>query len=139
MIGISGGEPAPLPDDSRLAVVVWEGEALVGGIYGVTLGGYFGGESMFHRRSDASKAAVAHLVAHLKAHGFVLFDAQVMNPHLARIGAHIENDPLYPCIRPRDEAPDYARPMQLLAKELGFTDPVSGRSCLWRSPRSLHW
>ena len=66
---------------------VWDGEALVGGIYGVTLGGYFGGESMFHRRTDASKAAVAKLIEHLRARGFTLFDAQVMNPHLARIGA----------------------------------------------------
>lgn len=59
--------------------------------------------------------------------------------HLARIGAHIENDPLYPSIRPRDAAPDYSRPMQLLAKALAFTDPVSGRACSWRSPRRLHW
>ena len=59
--------------------------------------------------------------------------------HLARIGAHIENDPLYPSIRPRDEAPDHARPMQLLAKELAFDDPVSGRAHRWRSPRSLQW
>lgn len=69
------------------SVEVWEGEALVGGIYGVTLGGYFGGESMFHRRTDASKAAVAKLIEHLRTRGFALFDAQVMNPHLARIGA----------------------------------------------------
>jgi tRNA pseudouridine32 synthase/23S rRNA pseudouridine746 synthase len=59
--------------------------------------------------------------------------------HLARIGAHIENDPLYPRIHPRRDTPDYARPMQLLARELGFLDPVSGRSCRWRSPRSLRW
>lgn len=69
------------------SVEVWENETLVGGIYGVTMGGYFGGESMFHRRPDASKAAVTHLIEHLRKRGFGLFDAQVMNPHLARIGA----------------------------------------------------
>jgi leucyl/phenylalanyl-tRNA--protein transferase len=69
------------------SVEVWEGSELVGGLYGVTLGGFFGGESMFHRRTDASKAAVAHLVAHLKERGFQLLDAQVPNPHLMRLGA----------------------------------------------------
>lgn len=73
--------------DFAHSLEVWEGEVLVGGIYGVTLGSYFGGESMFHRRTDASKAAIAKLIEHLRARGFTLFDAQVMNPHLARIGA----------------------------------------------------
>jgi len=69
------------------SVEVWEGDALVGGLYGVTLGGFFGGESMFRRRTDASKAAVGHLVAHLRAQGFVLLDAQVPTPHLVTLGA----------------------------------------------------
>jgi leucyl/phenylalanyl-tRNA--protein transferase len=69
------------------SVEVWEGEELVGGLYGVTIGGFFGGESMFHRRTDASKAAVAHLVAHLRERGFALLDAQAPNPHLTRLGA----------------------------------------------------
>jgi leucyl/phenylalanyl-tRNA--protein transferase len=69
------------------SVEVWEGEALVGGLYGVTLGGFFGGESMFHRRSDASKAAVGYLVERLRAGGFTLLDAQVQTPHLERLGA----------------------------------------------------
>ncbi len=69
------------------SVEVYEGAALVGGLYGVTIGGFFGGESMFHRRTDASKAAVSYLVEHLRARGFVLLDAQVPNPHLERIGA----------------------------------------------------
>jgi leucyl/phenylalanyl-tRNA---protein transferase len=69
------------------SVEVYEGEQLVGGLYGVTFGAFFGGESMFHRRTDASKAAVAHLVDHLRARGFTLLDAQVPNPHLASIGA----------------------------------------------------
>jgi leucyl/phenylalanyl-tRNA--protein transferase len=69
------------------SVEVWEGDQLVGGLYGVTLGGFFGGESMFNRRTDASKAAVMHLVDRLRACGFLLCDAQVPNPHLLRLGA----------------------------------------------------
>jgi leucyl/phenylalanyl-tRNA--protein transferase len=69
------------------SVEVCEGEEVVGGLYGVAIGGFFGGESMFRRRSNASKAAVAHLVAHLRARGFALLDAQVMTPHLASLGA----------------------------------------------------
>lgn len=69
------------------SVEVCEGDEVVGGLYGVTIGGFFGGESMFRRRSNASKAAVAHLVTHLRARGFVLLDGQVMTPHLASLGA----------------------------------------------------
>jgi leucyl/phenylalanyl-tRNA--protein transferase len=69
------------------SIEVWEGEALVGGLYGVALGGFFGGESMFHRRTDASKAAVGHLVERLRAGKFSLLDAQVPTPHLTRLGA----------------------------------------------------
>ena len=69
------------------SIEVWEGDELVGGLYGVTLGGFFGGESMFNRRTDASKAAVMHLVDRLRAGGFVLCDAQVPTPHLHRLGA----------------------------------------------------
>lgn len=69
------------------SVEVWEGEELVGGLYGVSLGGFFGGESMFHRRTDASKAAVSHLVERLRACGFTLLDAQVPTPHLTSLGA----------------------------------------------------
>jgi len=69
------------------SVEVWEGEELVGGLYGVTIGGFFGGESMFRRRTDASKAAVAHLVQTLRAGGFTLLDAQVPTSHLESMGA----------------------------------------------------
>jgi leucyl/phenylalanyl-tRNA--protein transferase len=69
------------------SVEVWEGDELVGGLYGVALGGFFGGESMFHRRTDASKAAVGHLIERLRACGFTLLDAQVPTPHLTRLGA----------------------------------------------------
>ena len=69
------------------SVEVYEGDEAVGGLYGVSLGGYFGGESMFRRRTDASKAALGHLASHLLGRGFALLDAQVMNPHLANLGA----------------------------------------------------
>jgi leucyl/phenylalanyl-tRNA---protein transferase len=69
------------------SIEVHEGDELVGGLYGVTLGGFFGGESMFHRRTDASKAATLYLIERLRACGFVLCDAQVPTEHLARLGA----------------------------------------------------
>lgn len=61
--------------------------ALVGGLYGVALGGAFFGESMFSRSRDASKVALVHLVARLKAAGFSLLDAQFWTPHLSQFGA----------------------------------------------------
>ncbi|WP_420821944.1 leucyl/phenylalanyl-tRNA--protein transferase [Pseudorhodobacter turbinis] len=66
---------------------VWETEHLVGGVYGVAIGGAFFGESMFSRRTDASKLALAWLVHRLRAGGFTLFDAQFITPHLASLGA----------------------------------------------------
>jgi len=69
------------------SVEVWEGEVLVGGLYGVQLGAFFGGESMFHRRTDASKAAVGYLVERCRACHIDLLDAQVPTPHLAHLGA----------------------------------------------------
>ena len=66
---------------------VWEGTRLVGGVYGVTLGGAFFGESMFSRRTDASKIALAYLVDRLRAGGFRLFDTQFLTTHLASLGA----------------------------------------------------
>lgn len=65
---------------------LWEGDALVGGVYGVTLGAAFFGESMFSRRTDASKVALAHCVHRLNAGGFTLFDTQFLTPHLASLG-----------------------------------------------------
>ncbi|ULB09647.1 leucyl/phenylalanyl-tRNA--protein transferase [Cereibacter azotoformans] len=66
---------------------VREGDALVGGVYGVTLGRAFFGESMFSRRTDASKVALAFLIDRLRAGGFTLFDTQFLTPHLASLGA----------------------------------------------------
>ena len=68
------------------SVGVYDGDELVGGIYGIAIGAAFAGESMFHTRTDASKIAFAHLVTRLRAGGFVLFDVQVMNPHLESLG-----------------------------------------------------
>ena len=63
------------------------GGTLAGGVYGVTLGTAFFGESMFSRRTDASKVALAWLVHRLRAGGFTLFDTQFLTPHLASLGA----------------------------------------------------
>jgi len=69
------------------SVEVWSGETLVGGLYGVKLGRAFFGESMFSRMRDASKVALAWLVARLKVGGFTLLDCQFMTEHLASLGA----------------------------------------------------
>ncbi|NOE33503.1 MULTISPECIES: leucyl/phenylalanyl-tRNA--protein transferase [unclassified Ruegeria] len=66
---------------------VWDRAALVGGVYGVTLGAAFFGESMFSRRTDASKIALAYLVDRLRQTGFHLFDTQFLTAHLASLGA----------------------------------------------------
>ena len=66
---------------------VWQGSDLIGGVYGVALGAAFFGESMFSRRTDASKVALAWLVHRLRAGGFQLFDTQFLTPHLATLGA----------------------------------------------------
>jgi leucyl/phenylalanyl-tRNA--protein transferase len=68
-------------------VEVYDGEALVGGLYGVRLGRAFFGESMFHRARDASKIALVHLVARLKAGGYQLLDTQFLTDHLRLFGA----------------------------------------------------
>lgn len=65
---------------------VWDEGELVGGIYGLAIGGLFAGESMFHTKTDASKIAFASLVHHLRARRFVLFDVQVMTDHLESLG-----------------------------------------------------
>ncbi|WP_309668257.1 leucyl/phenylalanyl-tRNA--protein transferase [Tabrizicola sp.] len=68
------------------SIEVWEGDILIGGVYGVTLGAAFFGESMFSRRTDASKLALTYTVHRLRAGGFVLFDTQFLTPHLASLG-----------------------------------------------------
>lgn len=69
------------------SVEVWDGTELVGGLYGVDSGGVFCGESMFHRRSNASKFALLHLIEHLKQRGATWLDIQVMTPHFEVLGA----------------------------------------------------
>lgn len=68
-------------------VEAWSDGTLMGGLYGVSLGGAFFGESMFHRARDASKVALAHLVARLRAGGYRLLDTQFVTDHLATLGA----------------------------------------------------
>ena len=68
------------------SVEVWQGQQLVGGLYGVTIGGAFFGESMVSRATDASKIALVHLVARLKAGGFALLDCQFQTEHLSQFG-----------------------------------------------------
>ncbi|ACB95573.1 leucyl/phenylalanyl-tRNA--protein transferase [Beijerinckia indica] len=68
-------------------VETWQEGELIGGLYGVQLGGAFFGESMFHRKTDASKVALAHLAARLIHSGFRLLDTQFVTPHLATLGA----------------------------------------------------
>jgi len=68
------------------SIECWREGALVGGLYGVSLGGAFFGESMFSRERDASKVALVHLIAQLKRGGYVLLDAQFLTSHLAQFG-----------------------------------------------------
>lgn len=91
---------------------VWEGDELVGGIYGIAIGGAFAGESMFHTRTDASKIAFATLAMRLRARGFTLFDVQVMNDHLASLG----------CVSIR-RGPYLDRLARALTIQARFTDP----------------
>jgi leucyl/phenylalanyl-tRNA--protein transferase len=65
----------------------WQGDQLAGGILGIVIGGAFIGESMFYRIPEGSKVAMVKLVERLRRRGFLLFDAQMMNPHLERFGA----------------------------------------------------
>ena len=69
------------------SVEAWQGDRLVGGLYGVALGGAFFGESMFHHATDASKVALAALVDRLQVRGFRLLDIQWVTPHLEQFGA----------------------------------------------------
>ncbi len=69
------------------SIEVWEDQTLVGGVYGVAIGGAFFGESMFSRATSASKVALAYLVDRLRRGGFVLFDTQFLTAHLASMGA----------------------------------------------------
>ena len=69
------------------SVECWQNRKLMGGIYGVAIGGFFAGESMFHRADNASKVALHHLVQHLCERGFALFDIQMITPATRLLGA----------------------------------------------------
>jgi leucyl/phenylalanyl-tRNA--protein transferase len=76
-------------------VEVYDADNLIGGLYGVSLGRAFFGESMFHRVRDASKIALVHLVARLKAGGYRLLDTQFVTEHLRSFGATEVSRPVY--------------------------------------------
>jgi len=97
------------------SVEAWLGEKLVGGLYGVSIGGAFFGESMFHEATDASKVALHALVERLRARGFALLDTQWLTPHLVTFGA-IEIPRL-----------EYQRRLgEAVEKECGFVAPAKG-------------
>lgn len=73
----------------------WQGDELAGGILGIVIGGAFIGESMFYRIPEGSKVAMVKLVERLRFEQFVMFDAQMMNPHLERFGAYRVKDKEY--------------------------------------------
>lgn len=90
--------------------VRWQGE-LVGGLYGVAVGRVFHGESMFHRRSDASKVGFARLVKRLRATGFVLIDCQMPTAHLASLGAFaVRRGDFLACLRAQRDLPPSGNP-----------------------------
>ncbi|MEZ4629441.1 MAG: leucyl/phenylalanyl-tRNA--protein transferase [Deinococcales bacterium] len=69
------------------SVETWQNDSLVGGVYGIALGGFFAGESMFSRVTDSSKVALVTLLRHVKSRGYQLFDVQFSTSHLKRFGA----------------------------------------------------
>lgn len=73
----------------------WRGDELAGGILGIVIGGAFIGESMFFNIPEGSKVAMVELVRHLRNQNFLLFDAQMMNPHLERFGAYFIKNSAY--------------------------------------------
>jgi len=90
------------------SVEVWQDGELQGGLYGLSMGRLFFAESMFSRQSNASKVALAHLMARLSEWGFVLLDCQVPNPHLISLGARTIPRPEFAALLARhlDEASD---------------------------------
>ena len=101
------------------SVEVWKDDALVGGLYGISLGRAFFGESMFSTARDASKVALVHLVARLVKQGYMLLDAQFINDHLKQFGI-IEI--------PRDEYQGFLR--LALDGEAFFSGVTSGEAAL---------
>lgn len=77
------------------SIEAWAGDALVAGLYGVSAGGVFAGESMFHRVDDGSKLCLLELIAHLQRRGATWLDIQQLTPHLAALGAHEISRPVF--------------------------------------------
>ena len=111
-------------------VEVYEGDQLAGGLYGVSLGKAFFGESMFHRSRDASKVALVHLVARLQAGRYRLLDTQFVTPHLRTFGAMEVSRPAY------HKLLDAALVGEGNFAALALDRPISGGS-LWRGLRAL--
>lgn len=85
---------------------IWQDDRLIGGMYGLTIGGAFFGESMFSNATDGSKMALAWAVDHLRRTGFALFDTQFLTPHLASLGAvEISRTQYHALLKPAIEAP----------------------------------
>lgn len=93
------------------SVETWQDGNLVGGLYGLAIGRVFFGESMFHRATDASKVAFAHLVRQLDRWGCRLIDCQVSNPHLTSLGAvEVSREAFERLLREGVSAPDFPSP-----------------------------
>jgi leucyl/phenylalanyl-tRNA--protein transferase len=101
---------------------VWIDEELVGGLYGVQVGGLFAAESMFHRTTDASKIALVCAVTALFDAGFQLFDVQFMTPHLASLGVSLLTRKEY--LRAVSNALDYRMPWQAVLRALKTSLPA---------------
>lgn len=103
-------------------VEAYRGGRLVGGLYGVAIGGAFFGESMFHRETDASKAALVHLVARMRRGGYRLLDAQFVTTHLATFGAIEIDKTLYQLL--------LAQAVDVATDRRGWRGPLSGAEAL---------
>ena len=111
------------------SVECWRDGALVGGLYGVSLGGAFFGESMFSRATDASKVALVHLVCRLKLGGFLLLDTQFQTPHLSRFGVIEVSREYYRKLLARAVRRQAQFPVELSDAELeGFIQSVTQTS-----------
>jgi leucyl/phenylalanyl-tRNA--protein transferase len=105
------------------SVEVRDGRRLVGGLYGLKIGGAFFGESMFSRATDASKIALVHLVGRLKRAGFTLLDAQFVNPHLEQFGTEAVPHDAY--LRRLDRAVTIKPDMNAFLAEMSGAEAVA--------------
>jgi leucyl/phenylalanyl-tRNA--protein transferase len=96
------------------SIETWHGDELAGGLYGVAIGRVFFGESMFARRTDASKVALVHLVRQLRRWGFPLIDCQMSTSHLASMGGqNVSRAEFLSAVRRHVQAPPVAAPWRL--------------------------